>query len=121
MQLRSMRIVVGEKVITPGCFVQLVMKVKITPPSSQPLPSVQVNGEAEELTTVEQGEEKEIDELIGRRKAGAMGETPDVMVHAPYYPKVHLQSYASVVRQPAHDFTYHAESQTSLVRFRWRS
>lgn len=79
--------VVGEKVVTPGSFVQLIVKVKITPPSSLNVPELQVNDKKEELTEVEEGEEKDLDELIGRVKKGANGETPDAFVHAPYFPK----------------------------------
>ena len=79
--------VVGEKIITPGSFVQLIVKVRVTPPSSSfSNPAIRVNGETEHLTAVEEGEEKELDELIGRKKAGSMGETPDCVVHAPYFP-----------------------------------
>ena len=82
--------VVGEKTITPACFVQLNLKVKITPPSAASIPTLQINGETEELTTLEKGAEKDINELIGRKKSGALGEKPDLTVHAPYYPKVRL-------------------------------
>ena len=86
--------VVGEKIITPGSFVQLIVKVRVTPPSSMPSkPIIQVNGEAEQLTTVEEGEEKELDELIGRKKAGSMGETPDCVAHAPYFPVSRMPSW----------------------------
>lgn len=78
--------VVGEDIITPGSFVQLVMKVRVRPPSHVAPPTLQVNGSTEELTAVEKGEETDLDELIGRKKAGQMGETPDAFAHTPYYP-----------------------------------
>lgn len=89
MQLRRASLtlvtVVGEKVVTPGSFVQLNLKVKVRPPSQAPPPTLQVNGQTDDLA-VEEAEEKDVDELIGRKKAGQMGESPDFLVHAPYFP-----------------------------------
>jgi len=84
----SMPAVVGEKIVTPGSFVQLIVKVKISPPSALSVPELQINDKKEDLTEIEQGAEKDLDELIGRQKKGANGETPDTFVHAPYFPKV---------------------------------
>lgn len=62
------------------------MKVRVQPPSHVAPPTLQVNGSSEELTTVEKAEETDLDELIGRKKPGQNGETPDAFAHTPYYP-----------------------------------
>jgi len=88
--------VVGEKIITPGCFVQLVVKVRVNPPGSNyksASDSTHVNGEAEKLTEVEEGKEKNIDELIGRTTKGSNGESPDPVSHAPYFPTNRMPSW----------------------------
>lgn len=86
--------VVGEKIITPGCFVQLVVKVRVSPPGSNYQSAApHVNGETEKLTEVEEGKEKNIDELIGRTTKGSNGESPDPVSHAPYFPQNRMPSW----------------------------
>ena len=65
---------------------QLNLKIRITPPSSRPPPQLQVNGEGADQLAVEEGDEKDLDELFGRKKPGELGETPDAPVHAPLFP-----------------------------------
>ncbi|KAH9814020.1 Sec63 Brl domain-containing protein [Melampsora americana] len=78
--------VVGEKIVTPGCVIQFTIKVRISPPKAalnQP-----DEKKAEEPTEQDlKGEEMEIDELLGRKKAGADGEEPSPLAHAPHYTK----------------------------------
>lgn len=88
--------VVGEKAVTPGSFVQLNLKVRITPPSYSPPPSLQINGKPDDLA-VEEADEKDLDELIGRKKAGTMGETPDIPVHAPRFPVTRMPTWSVFV------------------------
>jgi translocation protein SEC63 len=88
--------VVGEKTVTPGSFVQLNLKVRITPPSYSPPPALQINGKADDLA-MEEADEKDIDELIGRKKAGTMGETPDIPVHAPRFPTTRMPTWSVFV------------------------
>ncbi|PLW10486.1 hypothetical protein PCASD_09631 [Puccinia coronata f. sp. avenae] len=83
--------VVGEKTVTPGCVIHFTMKIKIKSPKSPTM----VNGNEKSLAqeseqAAEQdlkGEELEIDELLGRKKAGADGEEKCPVVHAPHVTK----------------------------------
>ncbi|OAV88272.1 hypothetical protein PTTG_29092 [Puccinia triticina 1-1 BBBD Race 1] len=83
--------VVGEKNVTPGCVIHFTMKVRIKNPKSTS--AAQANGktaeqESEQKTEQDvQGEEMEIDELLGRKKAGADGEEKSPIVHAPHVTK----------------------------------
>lgn len=91
---------VGEKFVTPGCFIQFIVKLRIpdigTPGSSTIVD--QANGHANGSSAVSSGvaaPEAEIDELIGRRKKGADGEKTSPWAHAPYFPTVSLCSVIS--------------------------
>jgi len=85
--------VVGEKIVTPGCVIHFTMKVRIknakrlaTAQENEKSPaSASASGQATEQDL--KGEELEIDELLGRKKAGADGEEKCPVVHAPHATK----------------------------------
>lgn len=91
--------VVGEKIVTPGCVVHFTMKLKIRDPHSTSPPSddaTKSSKESDQLEKTEQdlkGEEMEIDELLGRKKAGADGEEKSPLAHAPHVTKDTKPSY----------------------------
>ena len=87
--------VTGERIVTPGSIIQLVVRVRISPPSR---PVSQPNGHlSHELIGQEggsgavtpqeaiQAEEQDFDELIGRKQAGAEGEEAAPFAYAPLY------------------------------------
>lgn len=74
--------------MTPGCVIQFTIKVRISPPKAAVGPNHQDEKKPEEPTEQDlKGEEMEIDELLGRKKAGADGEEPSPLAHAPHYTK----------------------------------
>lgn len=89
------RIVIGERIITVGAIVQLVVRVKLTPPKAY---QAQTNGivashdeEAEDLSKpaqVVKAAEQSTNELIGRKVKGADGEVENYWAHAPRFPNV---------------------------------
>lgn len=90
--------VVGEKIVTPGCVIQFTIKVRISPPKAGVSSKQKDEKEAEEPTEQDlKGEEMEIDELLGRKKAGADGEEPSPLAHAPHYTKDRVPSYYLLV------------------------
>lgn len=91
--------VIGERIITVGAIVQLVVRVKITPPRKhktlQPngITSEHADEKATDLdlpTQVVKAAEQGVDELIGRRAKGADGEEENYWAHAPRFPSVSL-------------------------------
>ncbi|GAA98348.1 uncharacterized protein L969DRAFT_85663 [Mixia osmundae IAM 14324] len=79
--------VTGEKVITPGCIVALVLKLRLVyphKPSENDVEKVSTQGQMTE--TVKEGE-MEINELIGRKAKGADGEEPTPFACAPLFPR----------------------------------
>ncbi|EFP79380.2 secretory subunit [Puccinia graminis f. sp. tritici] len=89
--------VVGEKTVTPGCVIHFTMKIRIKNPKSSATGKENGKSPAQEPEqTTEQdlkGEEMEIDELLGRKKAGADGEEKCPIVHAPHVTKDTKPSY----------------------------
>ena len=77
--------------MTPGSIVQLIVRVRSTVPTraAKPQPNG-IGGHANgtETPTEVQAAEQDIEELIGRKKAGADGEEPNYWVHAPHFPAV---------------------------------
>ncbi|POW06087.1 hypothetical protein PSHT_10502 [Puccinia striiformis] len=89
--------VVGEKIVTPGCVIHFTMKVRIkNVKSSSSTSTIKDKTDEKSGDVVEQdlkGEEMEIDELLGRKKAGADGEEKCPIVHAPHVTKDTKPSY----------------------------
>ena len=89
--------VVGEKTVTPGCVIHFTMKVRIkNPKSSSVAQANEKTAEQDFEQKTEQdlkGEEMEIDELLGRKKAGADGEEKCPIVHAPHVTKDTIPGY----------------------------
>ncbi|KAI7938518.1 hypothetical protein MJO28_015438 [Puccinia striiformis f. sp. tritici] len=89
--------VVGEKIVTPGCVIHFTMKVRIkNVKSSSSTSTIKDKTDEKSGDLVEQdlkGEEMEIDELLGRKKAGADGEEKCPIVHAPHVTKDTKPSY----------------------------
>ncbi|KAM0788998.1 hypothetical protein ACM66B_003067 [Microbotryomycetes sp. NB124-2] len=79
--------VVGEAVVTPGAIVSFTLKLRVTPPgqtlNTPQLAKLSIN----ESEKADDDDDASIDELIGRRKAGADGEEPTPLAHAPHFPK----------------------------------
>ena len=94
--------VMGERFITPGSLVQLVIKARVIPPGSLNVPEVNEL----DLEDVDPDEE-DLDAILGRKSAGGRGkkakmldgesiETPDgekpllpPLAYAPYFPRDH--------------------------------
>ena len=77
--------VTGEKIVTPGAIVSFTLKLRLAPPGQAP----QATAAADSLHDAgnAEGEEKSVEELIGRSKADE-GVVPTPLAHAPHFPKV---------------------------------
>lgn len=88
--------VIGERIVTVGSIVQLVVKVKMTHPVKHAPNGIEA--EEDDLKILQskqpvQAAEQDLEELIGRKKKGADGEEENYWVSAPRYPSVsHIYS-----------------------------
>ena len=85
--------VIGERIITVGAIVQLVVQVKITPPKAHKgqtnvIPSLEEEDDISKPTQVVKAAEQSTNELIGRKVKGADGEVENYWAHAPRFPNV---------------------------------
>ncbi|GJN89668.1 hypothetical protein Rhopal_002655-T1 [Rhodotorula paludigena] len=75
--------VTGEKVVTPGAIVTFTLKLRLVSPGAESAASQA----PVDTTTDIQGDEKSVEELIGRRSNTEEGIVPTPLAHAPHYPK----------------------------------
>lgn len=80
-------VVVGEKIVTPGCVIQFTIKLRIPPPKFTSTSDISEHNAEEPAEQDLKGEEMEMDELLGRKKVGADGEEPSPVAHAPHFLK----------------------------------
>lgn len=90
--------VVGEKIVTPGCVIQFTIKIRIPPPKAASTRSEGDDDKTNQPTEQDlKGEEMGIDELLGRKKAGADGEEHSPLAHAPHFLQDRMPKYYLLV------------------------
>lgn len=75
-----MRAVIGERLVTPGAFVQLVFKARVVPAFAQPSSSDRKN--------IEEDEDAENTFLTSKTEAEDMPSYKPQWSHAPHWPSV---------------------------------
>lgn len=94
--------VVGERIVTPGSIVQLIVRVQIVPAEArgkkaEPNGVDQASTEPRTGTADVLGAETEMSELLGRKKAGEDGEQKAPAVHAPLVAGSHRPTWQMLV------------------------
>jgi len=84
--------VTGEKHITPGSLILLVIKIRVIPPGTTDIPEVN-EADLEDLDP----KEGDLDALHGRK--GEQTIQPP-LAHAPYFPRDHPPSYRAFLSEP---------------------
>jgi hypothetical protein len=86
--------VVGEKQVTPGSVISLVVKLRLSAPGTGASGSLKANGHQTEATKLdedpEDDEELEVEDLLGSKPADSEGAVTSGLAHAPRYPGVSL-------------------------------
>ncbi|KAG0656762.1 secretory subunit [Rhodotorula mucilaginosa] len=118
--------VTGEKIVTPGAIVSFTLKLRLAPPGQAP----QATAAADSLHDAgnAEGEEKSVEELIGRSKADE-GVVPTPLAHAPHFPKNRKPAWYIFVGDhklnrvfvAPHRFTDIGEGTTRTVRMTFQA
>lgn len=89
--LSSLCIVIGERIITPGAIVQLVFKVRLNPPSTQPHQNDDEEIDVEKLRrSLKANEDRDSVFLNSKKEADDLdsGDRGSGFAHAPFWPEV---------------------------------
>lgn len=86
--------VTGEKHVTPGSLIQLVVKLRIIPPGTTTVPEIN----EEDLQDIDP-KEGDLDALHGRKKGEDTIVQPP-LAHAPYFPRDHPPSWRVFLSEP---------------------
>ncbi|GAA5860434.1 hypothetical protein JCM8547_000303 [Rhodosporidiobolus lusitaniae] len=119
--------VTGEKIVTPGAIVSFTLKLRLTPPG-QVVEKLEILDVSKGVDDVE-GEEKSVDELLGRASAKADGVVPTPLAHAPHFPKNRKPAWHIFVGDhklnrvfvAPHRFTDMGEGQTRTIRMTFQA
>jgi len=85
--------VVGEKHVTPGSLIQLVVKLRVIPPGTTSIPPVN-DADLKDIDP----REGDLDALHGRKDADTTVQPP--LAHAPYFPRDHPPSWRVFLSEP---------------------